>query len=94
MSHLQKSFAKAKLTGLPTSIPEPFIDFDEDDISESTGLKSSLPPKGSRGLSDHFSRADQFEISDDSSSASSASSTGTIKPTLSKSLFARPSGFV
>ena len=43
---------------------------------------------------DSFTELPIDHTSDDSSSASSASSTGTIKPTVTKNLFARPSGYV
>jgi protein phosphatase methylesterase 1 len=43
---------------------------------------------------DGFSELPIERPDDDSSSASSASSTGTIKPTISKNLFVRPNGYV
>ncbi|MCJ1422449.1 Protein phosphatase methylesterase 1 [Sticta canariensis] len=78
MSHLQRSFAKAKLAGLPFEPPLPPNMFLEEDEAEDQ-LKS-LPE----------STAD--DDSSSASSASSASSTGTIKPSPSKHLFARPKG--
>lgn len=75
MSDLQRSFAKAKLSGLPPQLPG----FAEED--EATEEPSDQFP---------YHR----DVSDDSSSASSASSTGTIRPSISSSLFARPTGFV
>ncbi len=79
MSHLQRSFAKAKLAvepSLPASsfLDEGFLEEDEE-ADELKFLPESTPD-------------------DDSSSASSASSTGTIIPSPSKHLFARPKGFV
>lgn len=43
---------------------------------------------------DGFSELPVEHTDDDSSSASSASSTGTIRPTVAKNLFARPAGYV
>lgn len=80
MSHLQRSFAKAKLAGLPFEPPLPLNTFLEEDEAEDQ--MKSLPE----------SAAD--DDSSSASSASSASSTGTIKPSPSKHLFARPKGFV
>lgn len=42
---------------------------------------------------DGFTELPIDHTSDDSSSASSASSTGTIRPTATKNLFARPTGY-
>jgi protein phosphatase methylesterase 1 len=75
MSDLQRSFAKAKLAGLPPFPPDTFDEEDE----EETDAFIELP-------ADH--------LDDDSSSASSASSTGTIRPTSSQNLFARPFGYL
>ncbi|KAL8963034.1 MAG: hypothetical protein Q9193_000651 [Seirophora villosa] len=81
MSDLQRSFAKAKLAGLPTEPPLPpnalieRNEFDEEDTDELQALPDS----------------EQDEDSSSASSASSASSTGTIRPN-SKHLFARPTG--
>jgi protein phosphatase methylesterase 1 len=75
MSDLQRSFAKAKLAGLPPILPPEPFEVEE----EETDAFTELPI-------DH--------TSDDSSSASSASSAGTIKPTATKNLFARPNGYV
>lgn len=80
MSDLQRSFAKAKLAGLPFEPPLPLHAFLEEDEAEDQ--LNSLPE----------STAD--DDSSSASSASSASSTGTIKPSPSKHLFARPKGFV
>ncbi|KAL8690329.1 MAG: hypothetical protein Q9218_004204 [Villophora microphyllina] len=69
MSHLQRSFAKAKLAGLPMEPPLPanaLLEEDEPDLPD-------------------------YAHDEDSSSASSASSTGTIRPN-SKHFFARPNG--
>ncbi len=74
MSDLQRSFAKAKLAGLPPMLPD---SFDEDE-----------------GETDGFTELPVGHSDDDSSSASSASSTGTIKPAVSRNLFARPTGYV
>ncbi|KAL8999728.1 MAG: hypothetical protein Q9169_001545 [Polycauliona sp. 2 TL-2023] len=72
MSELQRSFAKAKLAGLPLEPPLPLDAFREDD-EYAVGLiddAQSLP------------ESPQEEDSSSASSASSASSTGTIKPNL------------
>lgn len=72
MSDLQRSFAKAKLAGLPL-----------------------IPPLPANALRDEPVHEDEAQDEDtwSASSASSASSTGTIKPN-SKLFFARPDGFV
>ncbi|KAL9014922.1 MAG: hypothetical protein Q9173_000427 [Seirophora scorigena] len=70
MSELQRSFAKAKLAGLPTEPPLPpnalieRNEFDEEDTDELQARPDS----------------EQDEDSSSASSASSASSTGTIRP--------------
>jgi protein phosphatase methylesterase 1 len=74
MSDLQRSWAKAKLAGLPPMPPEPFGEEEEE--------------------TDGFTELPIDHADDDSSSASSASSTGTIKPTVTEKLFARPTGYV
>lgn len=79
MSSLQRSFAKAKLAGLPFETASSFLEDDEYLDEERVDEFKSLP---------------ESIIDDDSSSASSASSTGTIIPSPSKHLFARPKGFV
>ncbi|KAL8674057.1 MAG: hypothetical protein Q9168_001544 [Polycauliona sp. 1 TL-2023] len=81
MSDLQRSFAKAKLAGLPLEAPMPLDPFREDDENEAgpTDESQSLPDSA------------QDEDSSSASSASSTSSTGTIKPNR-KHLFARPTG--
>lgn len=81
MSSLQRSFAKAKLAGLPFEAlpPNPFLEDDYLEEEERVDEFKSLP---------------ESMLDDDSSSASSASSTGTIIPSPSKHLFARPKGFV
>lgn len=87
MSHLQRSFAKAKLAGLPFEPPLPqtisFLEEEEEDEEEGNGDEEGEGVEGQPPAQD-----------DDSSSASSASSTRTIKPSPSKHLFARPKGFV
>ena len=81
MSNLQRSFAKAKLADLPVEAPMLL----PDDIEEEDEAgEDYLPPLPSPGA----------QTDDSSSSASSASSAGTIKPSPSKHLFARPKGFV
>jgi len=75
MSDLQRSFAKAKLAGLP---PFPPGTYDEEEDEGADG----------------FTEMPLEHTDDDSSSASSASSTGTIRPTVSKNLFARPFGYL
>ena len=83
MSDLQRSFAKAKLAGLPFEPPLPPSALQEqyDEDEENDDLK---PLPGSTPDDDSSS----------ASSASSASSSGTIRPSPSKHLFARPKGFV
>ncbi len=90
MSDLQRSFAKAKLAGLPFEPPLPpnalqelyeeeeEEDEDEDENDALKPLPESIPD----------------DDSSSASSASSASSSGTIRPSPSKHLFARPKGFV
>lgn len=85
MSDLQRSFAKAKLAGLPFDPPMPPDAFREEDEDEDGESKDDVWPIPEPTLEDDSSSA---------SSASSASSTGTIRPSLSKHLFARPKGFV
>lgn len=82
MSSLQRSFAKAKLAGLPFETPLPPSSFLEDEYLEE------------EERADEFKSLPESMLDDDSSSASSASSTGTIIPSPSKHLFARPKGFV
>lgn len=80
MSDLQRSFARAKLAGLPFEpLPPPnhLVENEEDEIDD-------LKPMPDAPDDDSSS----------ASSASSASSTGTIRPSPSKHLFARPKGFV
>ena len=87
MSDLQRSFAKAKLAGLPFDPPLPPNELymndgvEEDEEDERDDVKP---------LPDSI----QDDDSSSASSASSASSTGTIRPSPSKHLFARPKGFV
>ena len=88
MSDLQRSFAKAKLAGLPFEPPLPPAHFleDEDEDDERAEETDDLKP-----LPESY----QDDDSSSASSASSASSTGTIRPSPSKHLFARPNkGFV
>ena len=75
MSDLQRSFAKAKLAGLPFELPLPPQEDEENDED---------------GHFDDWRPSPDSAQDDDSSSASSASSTGTIMPSPSKNLFARP----
>lgn len=83
MSHLQRSFAKAKLTGLPLEPPLSANALREEPELEDEALRDVAP----------FPDSAQEDDSPSASSASSASSTGTIKPN-SKHFFARPDGFV
>lgn len=80
MSDLQRSFAKAKLAGLPLEPPLPANALREEREREDEALRDVVPLPDSAQ-------------DEDSSSASSASSTGTVKPN-SKHFFARPDGFV
>ncbi|KAL6715890.1 Protein phosphatase methylesterase 1 [Lecanora helva] len=82
MSDLQRSFAKAKLAGLPfePQLPPEQLYGDEEEEDEIDQLKPLPEPT-------------QDDDSSSASSASSASSTGTIRPSPSKHLFARPKGF-
>ncbi|KAI4260420.1 MAG: hypothetical protein LQ352_000282 [Teloschistes flavicans] len=81
MSHLQRSFAKAKLTGLPLEPPLSANALREEPELEDEALRDVAP----------FPDSAQEDDSPSASSASSASSTGTIKPN-SKHFFARPDG--
>ncbi|KAL8631523.1 hypothetical protein Q9189_002741 [Teloschistes chrysophthalmus] len=77
MSDLQRSFAKAKLAGLPLEPPLPANALREEREREDEALRDVVPLPDSAQ-------------DEDSSSASSASSTGTVKPNrLSFALFAR-----
>lgn len=78
MSDLQRAFAKAKLSGYPATLP-PDLSFNV--VDEDDGEEET----------DSFT---ELPGEDDSSSASSASSTGTVIPTRSRNLFARPQGYV
>ncbi|MCJ1375808.1 Protein phosphatase methylesterase 1 [Loxospora ochrophaea] len=82
MSDLQRSFAKAKLSGLPFDPPMPANALEEED-EEDEEEQDDLKPLPENNRDDDSSSA---------SSASSASSTGTIRPSPSKHLFARPKG--
>ena len=88
MSDLQRSFAKAKLNGLPFEPPLPAHHLQEE-VEEEEGEQEDeiddLKP---------LPESTQDDDSSSASSASSASSTGTIRPSPSKHLFARPKGFV
>ena len=95
MSELQRSFAKAKLAGLPFEPPLPHyashgidgeVDAEEEEGEEQEEELDDLKPLPDRRSTD--------DDSSSASSASSASSTGTIKPSPSKHLFARPKGLV
>ena len=88
MSDLQRSFAKAKLAGLPFEPPLPpdLLVEDEEEEADAEEENDRLKPLPESAQDDDSSSA---------SSASSASSTGTIRPSPSKHLFARPNkGFV
>ncbi|KAG6040716.1 putative carboxyl methyl esterase [Claviceps citrina] len=79
MSHLQRTWAKSKL-GLAS---EPFPELEEEEEGE----------EGEDDGQSGVQLADLLEhVDDDSSSASSVSSTGTVIPTPSQKLFARPQG--
>ncbi len=82
MSDLQRSFAKAKLAGLPFEPPNQLLEHGEDGEEDELDDLKPLPD------------STQDDDSSSASSASSASSTGTIRPSPSKHLFARPKGFV
>ncbi|KAK0516067.1 hypothetical protein JMJ35_002101 [Cladonia borealis] len=81
MSDLQRSFAKAKLAGLPFEPPLPPMHVEDDEGEDEVDDLKPLPD------------STQDDDSSSASSASSASSTGTIRPSPSKHLFARPKGF-
>jgi len=85
MSGLQRSFAKAKLSGLPFEPPLPPNHLEEEEEEEEEDGIDDLKP---------LPESNQDDDSSSASSASSASSTGTIRPSPSKHLFARPKGFV
>ncbi|KAF5125578.1 Protein phosphatase methylesterase 1 [Metarhizium brunneum] len=76
MSDLRRAWAKSKL-GL---VPEPFMELEEEEELKQEDQAGDQVPE----LPEH--------TDDDSSSASSMSSTGTIIPTPSQRLFARPQG--
>lgn len=79
MSDLQRAFAKAKLSGLPPVVPQPLVELPEDEEEEER---------------DSFGELRTERSDDDSSSVSSASSTGTIRPSSAGRTFARPNGYV
>ena len=91
MSDLQRSFAKAKISGLPFHPPPvPFapLDVPIEDEAEEEYDEDEFDDDALRPLPSPSAISE-----DDSSSASSASSTGTIRPSASKRLFARPKGY-
>jgi protein phosphatase methylesterase 1 len=77
MSDLQKAFVKAKLAKYPPDIP--IFDENEEDAAASTGTREKGTKEEEGG--------EDF----DSSSTSSASSAGTVVPSPSRNLFAKPS---
>ncbi|KAI9698237.1 MAG: Protein phosphatase methylesterase 1 [Candelina mexicana] len=79
MSDFQKSFLKAKLASLPPEAPMP------PDVQREAEPEEEDEVNGLSGPCQEYP-------DDDSSSASSASSTGTIRPIPRKDLFARPTG--
>ncbi|MCJ1316560.1 Protein phosphatase methylesterase 1 [Xylographa vitiligo] len=79
MSDLQRSFAKAKLAGLPFNPPLPPGTLLEEDEDERELIPEASPDDDSSSASS-------------ASSASSTASTGTIRPSPSKHLFVRPKG--
>lgn len=85
MSNLQRSFAKAKLAGLPLDPPLPHSTFEEQEVTLEDPDDDLKPLPDQKFTDDDSSSA---------SSASSASSTGTIRPSPTNRLFARPKGFV
>lgn len=76
MSDLQKAFVKAKLAKYPPEIPI-FDENDEDAASTGTRGSGTIEEEGGEDF--------------DSSSTSSASSAGTVVPSPSRNLFAKPS---
>lgn len=90
MSDLQRSFAKAKLAGLPFEPPLP-----RDQLLEEEETEDGDPGEENDELNPLPESSSADDDSSSASSASSASSTGTIRPSPSKHLFARPNkGFV
>ncbi|KAL9109629.1 MAG: hypothetical protein Q9187_008142, partial [Circinaria calcarea] len=83
MSDLQRAFAKAKLAGLPFEPPMPPDLVQGGEEEEEAEVEER---------DDYFRPLPNPMQEDDSSSASSASSAGTIRPSPSKHLFARPKG--
>ncbi|CAF9903368.1 MAG: Protein phosphatase methylesterase 1 [Heterodermia speciosa] len=83
MSNLQRSFAKAKLAGLPLDPPLPHSTFEEQEVTLEDPDDDLKPLPDQKFTDDDSSSA---------SSASSASSTGTIRPSPTNRLFARPKG--
>lgn len=78
MSDLQRAWAKAKLGLAHDPLGE---------LAEEAGVETEGEPREKEVLPELPEHVD-----DDSSSASSMSSTGTIIPTPSQKLFARPEG--
>ena len=76
MSDLQRAFVKAKLAKYPPDIP--IFDENEDDAAASAGSRGNGTIEEEGG--------EEF----DSSSTSSASSAGTVVPSPSRNLFAKP----
>ncbi|PHH87347.1 hypothetical protein CDD83_8992 [Cordyceps sp. RAO-2017] len=83
MSHLQRAWAKSKLGLAPASLAEELAEDQEMTEGEDEQRRDREAPPAAE-VPEH--------ADDDSSSASSVSSTGTIIPTPSQKLFARPEG--
>ena len=94
MSDLQRSFAKAKLAALPFQPPlPPGQEEQEQEQEQEQNQEEDEDEENEKDHGDDFADwrpSPDSAQDDDSSSASSTSSTGTIIPSPSKNLFARP----
>ena len=88
MSELQRSFAKSKLAKFPVAPPRPQLSSLQgmDDVEDESEGIAPLPQETKAD----GTLAVPTTAEDDSSSASSASSTGTIKPEPKRGRFAKP----
>jgi len=94
MSELQRSFAKAKLAGLPFDPPLPPLPSEILHADLEDGEEEEEEEEEDDDLKPLPDRRSADDDSSSASSASSASSTGTIRPSPSRHLFARPKGLV
>lgn len=93
MSDLQRAWARSKL-GLAHGALGELAERDGDgDGEEEGGREAEGAPPEWRAADPSLEPLPEHAADDDSSSASSVSSTGTIIPTPSQRLFARPEGY-